>query len=758
MSTPSITALIAAELKIPASQVTATVTLLDDGNTIPFIARYRKEVTGGLDEVQIRQIQERLDYLRKLAERRDAIKAEITSQGKLTGELSGQLDAATTLQAVEDLYRPYKPKRQARAAIARERGLEPLAQALLAQAQGACRAGCQPALQLAEQYLNDQIPDPESALAGARDIIAEQVSDDPATRQTTRQRFAADGFVISQRASDEADTEGRYRVYYEFRAALAAVQPHQWLALQRGSEDGSLKVRIETPDGQIAARIAASWIKTPSSKTAEQVRLAVEDGYERLLRPSVEREVSGQLNDYADDHAIQVFAANLRNLLLQPPLRERAVMGVDPGFRTGCKVATVDPTGKLLHTATIYPHEPRNDHAKSLQILAGLVELDKISVIAIGNGTASRETEALVVELIQTFEVSQTSKVSHLAYVMVSEAGASVYSASDIARAEFPDLDVSMRGAVSIARRLQDPLAELVKIDPQSIGVGLYQHDVDQKKLAAAVDAVVESVVNYVGVDANTASAALLGYISGISKKVAAAIVAHRDENGPFGSRAELKKVKGLGPKAFEQAAGFLRVPGSRNPLDNTTIHPESYDAAKALLDLAGLNLRMADLPGRLRQWCEENHLTPPAPIPCEGRGEMRSPPLRGEGLGVGSAADIAALLDIGIPTLHDIVAAMLRPGRDPREDLPPVILRRDVLSIEDLREGMVLKGTVRNVVDFGAFVDIGVKHDGLVHVSKMAKKYVRNPHEVVGVGDIVDVTVISIDRARGRVGLSMVG
>jgi uncharacterized protein len=621
---------------------------------------------------------------------------------------------------------------------------------------------------LAAGFITEQVPDVEAALAGARDIIAEQVSDDAATRQATRQRFAADGFVTSQRASDDADVEGRYRVYYDFRAALRAVQPHQWLALQRGSEDGSLKVRIETPDSQIVNGISDAWIKAGGSPAVGQVRLAIEDGYDRLLRPSVEREVSGQLNDYADDHAIQVFAANLRNLLLQPPLHERSVMGIDPGYRTGCKAATVDPTGKLLHTATIYPHEPRNERAKALQILAGLVELDRISVIAIGNGTASRETEALAAELIQTFRVSETLKVSSLAYVMVSEAGASVYSASDVARTEFPDLDVSMRGAVSIARRLQDPLAELVKIDPQSIGVGLYQHDVDQKKLAATLDAVVESVVNYVGVDVNTASAALLGYVAGISKRVAAAIVAHRDENGPFGSRADLKKVKGLGPKAFEQAAGFLRVPGSRNPLDNTTIHPESYAATKQLLELAGLNLRMADLPNRLRGWCEENDLTPQPPSltgkgeahspPLTGKGEAHSPPLAGEGPGVGSAADIAALLNIGVPTLHDIVDALLRPGRDPREDLPPVILRRDVLTIEDLHEGMTLKGTVRNVVDFGAFVDIGVKQDGLVHVSKMAKKYVRNPHEVVSVGDVVDVTVISIDRARGRIGLSMVG
>ncbi len=783
MTLSSIHSLIAAELKIPLVQVTATVALLDDGNTIPFIARYRKEVTGGLDEVQIRDIQTRLDYLRKLAERREAVKAEIASQEKLTDALAAQLDAAATLQALEDLYRPYKPKRQTRAQIARERGLEPLAAAILAACRGEAasprgavgQGGETPPLQMAAGYVTDQVPDAEAALAGARDIIAEQVSDDASTRAVVRRRFAGDGAVASQRASDEADAEGRYRVYYDFRAALRAVQPHQWLALQRGSEDGSLKVRIETPDGDIVNGIAAAWIKAPASRAGEQVRRAVEDGYERLLRPSVEREVDGELSEFSDEHAITVFAANLRNLLLQPPLRERAVMGIDPGFRTGCKVATVDPTGKLLHTVTIYPHEPRNERAKALQVLAGLVELDRISVVAIGNGTASRETEALVAELIQGDETRtrmnadergekltdprpsapvRVAKSSPLAYVMVSEAGASVYSASDIARAEFPDLDVSMRGAVSIARRLQDPLAELVKIDPQSIGVGLYQHDVDQKKLAAALDATVESVVNYVGVDVNTASAALLGYVAGISKKVAQAIVAHRDENGPFGSRAELKKVKGLGPKAFEQAAGFLRVPGSRNPLDNTTIHPESYDATKALLDLAGLNLRMADLPNRLRAWCEENGLALDG-----GRGANdpgRATPSAPRSTDAWSS--VASLLGVGELTLHDIVDALLRPGRDPREDLPPMILRRDVLSLDDLREGMALKGTVRNVVDFGAFVDIGVKQDGLVHVSKMAKKYVNNPHAVVGVGDVVDVTVISIDRPRGRIGLSMVG
>jgi uncharacterized protein len=736
---------IARELALPVRQVAATIALLDEGNTIPFIARYRKEVTGGLDEVQIRNVQERLEYLRKLAERKESVRAEIESQGKLTPELAGLLEAAGSLQAVEDLYRPYKPKRHTRAALARERGLEPLAQLLLGQDRKLDPA------RIAGDYLNDQVADVEAALAGARDIIAEGISDDPVVRQGARQRFAAEGFVVSQRAGDQADTEGRYRVYYEFRAALRAVQPHQWLALQRGDKDGSLKVRMEAPDGMVIGDIASRCITARGSKAAEQVRLAIEDGYERLLKPAVEREIQGQLSEYSDDHAIEVFATNLRSLLLQPPVRERCVMGIDPGFRTGSKVATVDPTGKLLHTITIYPHSPQNEREKSLKILAGLVEADKINVIAIGNGTASRETEALAAELIQerlgpsgktaspekgpppekepSFEKGASSEKprSRLAYVMVSEAGASVYSASDLARAEFPDLDVSIRGAVSIARRLQDPLAELVKIDAKSIGIGLYQHDVDQKKLEESLDAVVESVVNFVGVDVNTASAALLAYVAGVSKKVALAIVDHRNANGPFESRAGLKKVKGLGPKAYEQAAGFLRMPGGANLLDNTVIHPESYATAKALLDLAGLNLRMNDLPNRMQAFSAAYDMT-----------------------------ELAGTLGVGLPTLTDIVEALVRPGRDPREDLPAPILRQDVLKLEDLHEGMTLKGTVRNVVDFGAFVDIGVKQDGLVHVSKMAKRYVSNPHEVVHIGDVIDVKVTKVDKERGRIELSM--
>jgi uncharacterized protein len=706
---------IATELKLRPHQVAAAVELLDESATIPFIARYRKEATGGLDEEQLRQIETRVEYLRKMEARKAAVRTEIEAQGKLTSDLDAQLQTATTLQQVEDLYRPFKPRRRTRAAMAREMGLEPLAEALLAQDQWS------DPVQLTGRFINDDVPDAETALAGARDIIAEQVSDNAVVRQLARRSTKDKGLIVSRLAAENADPEDRYHVYHEFQASLRAIAPHQWLALQRGEADKCLKVRIEGPDDEVIERIAGLYLARHWSPAEVQVQQAVADGYQRLLKPAVERDLRGVLSEEAAEHAIQVFATNLRNLLLQPPLRRRAVMGIDPGFRTGCKVATVSASGQLLHTTTIYPHPPQRDQARALEQLRNLVEHDKISVIAIGNGTASRETEALVADLIRN--------QPGLAYVIVSEAGASVYSASPLARQEFPDLDVSIRGAVSIARRLQDPLAELVKIDPRSIGVGLYQHDLDQKELTASLDAVVESVVNHVGVDVNTASAALLTYVSGLNKQVAKNIVTHREANGPFQSRAELKKVKQLGPKAYEQAAGFLRIPDGRNRLDNTIIHPESYGVTKELLALADLNLRMVDLSGRMAQFRRENDLT-----------------------------EISELLGVGLPTLEDIVDALIRPGRDPRDDLPKPVLRHDVLSLEDLSEGMVLKGTVRNVVDFGAFVDIGVKHDGLVHVSKMADRYVRNPHEIVGVGDVVEVTVTSIDADRGRIGLSMIG
>jgi uncharacterized protein len=706
---------IAAELSLARAQVAATVTLLDDGNTIPFVARYRKEVTGGLDEEQLRLIETRLGYLRRMAERKQTVLKSIEEQGKLTAELAAAIEAATTLQAVEDLYLPYKPKRRTRATIARERGLEPLAELLWEQKDP------RPLEVLAADFLSEEVSDVQAALAGARDILAERVAEDATVRGGARRLALERAFVTCQLADDEGavDRGGRYRLYYEATLALASIQPHQWLAIQRGEAEGALKVRLELPDDDILDLVEVSFLRGPRRPIRDQVEAAVADGYKRLLAPSLERDLRASYREQADDHSIKVFSANLRTLLLQPPLRGRVVMGIDPGYRTGSKVAVVDPTGKVLGTATIFPHEPQKRWVEAKKMLAAAMETAGVEVIAIGNGTASRETEQLVAELI--------ADGVGVEYTLVNEAGASVYSASPLARQELPDLDVSMRGAVSIARRLQDPLAELVKIDPKSIGVGLYQHDVDQKRLAEALDGVVESVVNYVGVDVNTASPALLGYVAGFSKGVAANVVAHRDEHGPFQKRSELKKVKGLGEKAFQQAAGFLRVPESANPLDNTAIHPEAYPTVQRLMELAGTRLRARDMLGRIQAIREE--------------------------LGLAGMAD---LLEVGEPTLADILDGLVRPGRDPRDELPPPILRQDVLKMEDLQVGMRLRGTVRNVVDFGAFVDIGVKQDGLVHVSKMADRYVRNPFGVVSVGDVVDVTVISIDLERGRIGLSM--
>jgi uncharacterized protein len=722
--TPSLIATIARELGLQPYQIAGAVELLDAGNTIPFIARYRKEATGGLDEVQLRLVEARLGYLRNLHERKQAVLASIEEQGKLTDALRAGIDAATTLQQVEDLYLPYRPKRRTRAAMARERGLEPLAELMAAQETGVAVE------QLAQRFLNAEVATVEEALAGARDIVAEQVSDDAIVREIARRATQEEGLLRVRLAKKDADPAGKYQIYHDYKAAVGALPPHQLLAINRGEKEGVLKVTLDAPDDLILGQIESRVVRNPRSPFAPHLRAAVEDGYGRLVAPAIERELRGGLTEHSDDHAIHVFAANLKALLLQPPVRGKVVLGIDPGFRTGCKVAIVDGSGKYLQSFTIYPHEPQRQRENSKALLAKAVEQFGVDVITIGNGTASRETEALVGEVIAergAESEKRGAKEREVAYVMVNEAGASIYSASDEARREFPELDVSMRGAVSIARRLQDPLAELVKIDAKSIGVGLYQHDVDQKKLAATLDAVVEDAVNAVGVDANTASPALLQYVAGIGPKVAQAIVAYRDQNGPFQSRSELLKVKGLGPKAYQQAAGFLRVPESKNPLDRTTVHPESYGVVKNLLDLAGLNLRMVDFSSRLRQFRQSQKLD-----------------------------DLADVLEVGAPTLTDIFEALLRPGRDPRDDLPAPVLRRDVLSLDDLKEGMVLTGTVRNVVDFGAFVDIGVKQDGLVHVSQMADKYVRNPHEVVHVGDVVQVKVVKIDRERGRVGLSM--
>ena len=705
---------IAHELGLKADQIASTVQLFDEDNTMPFIARYRKEVTGGLDEEQLRAIEVRLKYLRHLEERKETVLKSIAEQGKLTPELEARIQAALVLQEVEDLYLPYKPKRRTRATVARERGLEPLAELLLAQevTEGTLE-------QFAQDYLSEEVPSVKDAYAGARDIVAEVVSEDADLRKAVRERTFGKGLLICAVADASLDPQGKYQMYYEYAEPLKAIPPHRLLAINRGEKDGVLKVKVEAPVDRIVAEVEGRYLKTKRSIFAAQVREAAADGYKRLIAPSIERGLRGSSTDEADDHAIKVFATNLRHLLLQPPLRGKVVMGIDPGYRTGCKVTLVDETGKFLGGTTIYPHAPQKRWDEARRLLVNLVTRGNVDVIAIGNGTASRETEALAAEVI--------AEAKQGAYVIVNEAGASVYSASPLAREELPDMDVSMRGAVSIARRLQDPLAELVKIEPRSVGVGLYQHDVDQKKLAETLDTVVESAVNHVGVDLNTASPALLQYVSGINKRVAKAIIRHRDEHGSFKSRQELRKVKGVGAKTFEQSAGFLKIPAGENPLDNTFIHPESYPVVESLFVLMGVQGDEPDLAQRVKTFRVENDLV-----------------------------ELAEVLEVGLPTLTDIFDNLIKPGRDPRDELPKPILRSDVLKMEDLREGMILKGTVRNVVDFGAFVDIGVKHDGLVHVSQMADRYVKNPLEVVSVGDVVEVKVVSIDIERRRIGLSM--
>ncbi|HMQ31700.1 MAG TPA: Tex family protein [Chloroflexaceae bacterium] len=704
---------LAGELGLDARQVERTVALLDDGNTVPFITRYRKEATGGLDEEQLRRLAERLAYLRGLEARRAEVRAALEAGGHLTPELAAALAAAETLQAVEDLYLPFRPKRRTRAQAARELGLGPLAELIMARDTG----GKGPD-ELAAPFLGEQVPDTGAALAGARDIIAEQVAETARVRQAVREATRRTGKLRVARKEGAPDEKGTYQQYYDFSQTLAALPPHRVLAINRGEREGVLSVGLEATHDAFVGSLQRRYAPGESWADAE-LRAAVADGYKRLLAPAVERDLRAELTARAEQHALTVFAANLRRLLLQPPLKGRVVMGVDPGYRTGCKLAVVDATGKYLGGDLVYLHQAE----RAKETLLRLCRAHGVQVIAIGNGTASRETEALVAETIKGAE--------GLKYIIVSEAGASVYSASEAARDEFPALDATERGTVSIARRLQDPLAELVKIDPKALGIGMYQHDVDQKALAARLEEVVESAVNYVGVDLNTASAALLTYVAGLNGKVAKAVVAHRDGVGPFRARAELKKVKGLGPRAFEQAAGFLRIPDAADPLDRTAIHPESYGAARALL-----------------QRFDPGGKTPPPQVAATIRAAVRG--------GETSLAALAAELGVGEPTLADIVEYLARPGRDPREELPAPMLRADVLKLEDLAPGMWLKGTVRNVVDFGAFVDIGVKQDGLVHVSELADRYVRNPLEVVQVGDLVDVRVLSVDLARGRVALSM--
>ena len=711
MDTNGILAAVAVDLQLALERVRAAATLLDEGNTIPFIARYRKEVTLSLDEEQLRQVAERLGYRRNLEERRETILRTLEEQGVLTPELQSEVAAADTLQRLEDLYRPYKPRRRTRATAAREKGLQPLADLILAQPLAGERET------LAAPFINEQVPTVEEAYAGARDIVAETIADAPEVRGALRDLAQRRGVLTTAVADEAKDPEGVYRMYYAFFADVRNLRPHQILALNRGEREEVLKLSLELPPAESLGILARHFPADPASPLNEELRLAREDAFTRLLFPAVERDTRRALTEVADAHAIGVFATNLRSLLLQPPLRGQVVLGIDPGIRTGCKVAVVDATGKVLATDTIYPDRHRGE---AEAVLRRLVQHHHVTVIAIGNGTAGRETEALVAGLI--------GAGLPVKYTLVNEAGASVYSASKLARQELPDLDVSLRGAVSIARRLQDPLAELVKIEPKAIGVGLYQHDVDQKALSEALDTVIESAVNSVGVDLNTASPALLEHVSGIGPKMAQTIVAYRDAQGPFRSREALRQVNGLGPKTFEQAAGFLRLPDGESPLDNTPIHPESYAVAHKVLDLLGLPLGHPHLPQALQNLRREWDL------------EV-----------------LAQDLETGKPTLEDILDALARPGRDPRDELEGPILRGDVLHIEDLHEGMRLRGTVRNVVDFGAFVDIGVKRDGLIHISRMGSGYVRNPHEKVAVGDVIEVEVVEVDLQRGRISLALV-
>lgn len=716
MSAANYPKLIAAGVGVRPTQVQATIELLDAGNTIPFIARYRKEATGSLDEEQLRQVSELLQRWRALDERREAVIKSIQEQEKLTPELESKIQTAETLTALEDLYAPYKPKRRTRASVAREHGLQPLADLILRQAS---QIGD---LELvARPYLSEDVSDTQTAWSGARDIVAEAISEHADVRRLVRERALNNSIMRSTLIDDAPDPRRVYESYYEFEGRVDRLRPHQVLAINRGEQEKVLRVNLELAERDWLSSIEQIFRPDRRSQLAEMLSDAIRDGAERLLLPAIERDVRRALAESAELHAINVFSENLRALLGQPPLMGHTVLGLDPGFRTGCKVAVVDPTGKLLDTATIYPHEPQKDRTGALTTLGKLVRQHKVTLLAIGNGTASRETEALAAEFIQG--LNQLSAVQPVKYLIVNEAGASVYSASPLARAEMPDLDVSLRGAVSIARRAQDPLAELVKIDPKSIGVGMYQHDVDQKHLAQALDGVVESVVNRVGVDVNTASPALLMHVAGIGPKLAAKVVAHRDNSGPFPDRKALMMVNGLGAKAFEQAAGFLRVLNGREPLDASAIHPESYKVAQGVLQRAGLNAK-----------------TPPAERQKALEELARHMPVE----------KLARELGCGAPTLKDILEQLARPGRDPRQDTPPPLLRSDVLSMDDLNPGMTLKGTVRNVVDFGAFVDIGVKQDGLLHRTQLPQG------TVLRVGEIIEVEVLRVEIERGRISLAL--
>ena len=704
------------ELDVKRWQIDAAVQLIDEGNTIPFISRYRKEATGELNDEQLRKLYERLVYLRNLEEKKEQVISSIEEQGKLTEELKKQILAAETLVAVEDLYRPYRPKRRTRATIAKEKGLEPLAALITLQKTK------EPLEKAAEAYISEEkgVESAKDAISGACDIIAESISDEAAYRTWIRETTMRKGKVTSQAKDPEA--ESVYEMYYEFQEKLDKIVGHRILAINRGEKEDFLKVSIEKPEDKILIYIEKDIIKG-ETQFAQMLKDTILDSFERLIEPSIDREIRSDLTEKAEEKAIKVFGQNSKQLLLGAPIKGKTVMGFDPAYRTGCKIAVIDETGKVLDIATVYPTAPQNDVEGAKKTLLDLINKDHVDMIAIGNGTASRESEMFVSDMIKEVKYD-------ICYVIVSEAGASVYSASKLATEEYPDINVSIRGAISIARRLQDPLAELVKIDPKAIGVGQYQHDVNQKKLSESLTGVVEDSVNKVGVDVNTATPSLLSYVSGINNTIAKNIVKYRDENGKLKERKELLKVPKLGKVAYEQCAGFIRIPDGKNPLENTAVHPESYEQTEKLLELLGF--KVADLKNK------------------DNLNSLR------EKLKSVNVEETAKKLEIGEMTLADIISELSKPGRDPREDMPKPVLRSDVLKFEDLTEGMVLTGTVRNVIDFGAFVDIGVKYDGLVHISEMSDSYVKSPSEVVSVGDIVKVKVIKIDQERKKVGLSM--
>ena len=708
--------IIAEELNIKLSQVESTIKLIDDGNTIPFIARYRKEATGNLSDETLRNFDERLTYLRNLETRKEEIKRLIDEQGKLTEELSKSIDEANILSELEDIYRPYKPKKRTKATIAKEKGLEPLSEIIFNQE---CKDDI---YKIAENYvdLEKGVETAEDAISGAKDIIAENISDNAGYRKKIKSMCIREAIITTKTGKEENNT---YEMYSDFSESIRTIPSHRILAINRGEKEDAIKVKIEKPDEKILTYIEKDIIKDNKSQYAEILKDTIQDSYQRLIEPSIDRELRADLTEKAEDKAIKVFGKNAKQLLLQAPLKGMTVIGFDPAYRTGCKIAVIDETGKLLDTATVYPTEPQNDVEGAKKVLKSFIDKYDVKMFAIGNGTASRESEQFVADLIKEID-------KDVYYTIVSEAGASVYSASKLATEEYPNINVSLRGAISIARRLQDPLAELVKIDPKAIGVGQYQHDVNQKKLSESLTGVVEDAVNSVGVDINTATPSLLSYVSGINKTTARNIVDYRDENGVIKSRSELLKVPKLGKVAYEQCAGFIRVFNGKNPLEITGVHPESYEKAQNLLKELGYSIK--DL------------------LDKEILGEIK------EKLASVNISEMAKELDVGELTLKDIIEELSKPGRDPREDLPKPILRSDVLKFEDLKEDMILNGTVRNVTDFGAFVDIGVKHDGLVHISQLSNRFVKNPSEIVSVGDIVKVKVIGIDTERQKVSLSM--